>query len=361
MKNLTIHSVFGDYKVFFDEQLTFLSPFFENTNAVFLIDEKVFQLYNGMFCQISPDRLVIVKATERNKSYNSLSKIYEGLSSFKAKRNLILVGIGGGIIQDITGFIASTLYRGIKWIFCPTTLLAQADSCIGSKTSLNLGKYKNLIGSFYPPDKVILSTMFLTTLSKKDFFSGMGEIVKLFLIDGSDSVNYYINITKQKDYHSRKNIFPLIVKSLKIKKTFIEKDEFDKGIRNILNFGHCIGHAIETNSNYRIPHGQAVTFGIIWANILSVQKGFMTEATSNNIFNNLLINNITFQKEITDINPEFIVNAMKKDKKREGEGLPIILMKENFEFVKLLDLSENDIVNSYNDFIPKFNPSSNKG
>ncbi len=360
IKDLTIHSVFGSYKVFFDEHLALLSPLFEETNVVFIIDEKVFRLYKEIFQKIPLEKLVLIKANEGNKSYRSISKIYERLTSFKAKRNLTLVGIGGGIIQDISGFVASTLYRGIKWIYCPTTLLAQSDSCIGAKTSLNFGKYKNLIGTFYPPDKVILSPLFLTTLSKKDFFSGMGEIVKLFLIDGEDSVNYYISLTQQKDYHFRKNIFPLIVKSLRIKKTFIEKDEFDKGIRNVLNFGHCIGHAIESITNYRVPHGQAVTFGIIWANILSVQKGFLTEETSAHLFNSLLLPNISLKKEIADINPQLIINAMKKDKKREGEGLAIILMKENYEFVKILDLTENEIVNSFNNFMFKFDVTSGK-
>jgi 3-dehydroquinate synthase len=360
MKSLTIHSVYGGYPVVFDEQLGLLSPFFEDSNAVFLIDEKVYKLYATFFHKIPPERLVLIKANEGNKSYRAIIKIYEKLTSFRAKRNLTLVGIGGGIIQDISGFIASTLYRGIKWIYCPTTLLAQADSCIGAKTSLNFGKFKNLVGTFYPPHQIILSTMFLNTLSGKDFYSGMGEIVKLFMIDGKDSVNYFIDITRQKDYNYRNNVFPLIIKSLEIKKVFIEKDEFDKGIRNILNFGHCIGHAIESTTNYRIPHGQAVTFGIIWANTLSVQKGFMTASTAEWLFQSVLVNNITLKKELAGLRPEFIIEAMKKDKKREGQGLAIILMKENFEFDKILDLTENEVMVSYNDFIQKFNFPSNQ-
>jgi len=360
MKDITIRSVFGGYKVFFDEQLTLLLPLFKDTNAVFIIDEKVFRLYNAIFYNVLPESLILIKATEGNKSYRSITKIYERLTAFKAKRNLTLVGIGGGIIQDISGFIASTLYRGIKWIYCPTTLLAQADSCIGAKTSLNFGKFKNLIGTFYPPDKVILSTMFLATLSKKDFFSGMGEIVKLFLIDGKDSVDYLIKTTRQKDYNYLKNILPLIERSLRIKQTFIEKDEFDKGIRNILNFGHCIGHAIESVSNYRIPHGQAVTFGIIWADIISVRKGFLKEITSEYLFKSILTDYITLQKEIADISPDLIINVMKKDKKREGEGLAIILMKDNFVFEKVLDLSESEIKRSYNIFKQKVECTSDK-
>ena len=360
MKTLAIISVFGSYHVVFDDHLQILHPYFEDANAAFLIDEKVYRLYGNILRDISPERLILVKANEGNKSYQAIIKIYERLTSFKAKRNLTLVGIGGGIIQDISGFIASTLYRGIKWIYCPTTLLAQADSCIGAKTSLNLGKFKNLIGTFYPPDKVILSTNFLTTLTKKDFYSGMGEIVKLILIDGEDSVRCFMNITRQKDYHYRQNVFPLILKSLEIKKVFIEKDEFDKGIRNILNFGHCIGHAIESITNYRIPHGQAVTFGIIWANIISVKKGFLTESTAEFLYQSLLADNITLKKEIAGISPYLIIEAMKKDKKREGQGLAIILMKENHEFVKILDLTENEVLSSFNDFIKKFDLPSKR-
>jgi len=360
VKTRTIHSVFGSYRVVFDEQLKSLLPFFEDINAAFMVDEKVFRLYPELCQKIVPDRLILVKANEGNKSYHAIIKLYERLTTFKAKRNLTLIGIGGGIIQDISGFIASTLYRGINWIYCPTTLLAQADSCIGAKTSLNFGKYKNLIGTFFPPDQVILSTVFLATLSKKDFYSGMGEIVKLFLIDGKDSVDYFINIILKEDYHYRNNIFPLILKSLEIKKEFIEKDEFDKGIRNILNFGHCIGHAIESISNYRVPHGQAVTLGIIWANAISVKKGLLTASTEEFLFHTILANTFTLKKELAGIRPDLIVDAMKKDKKREGAGLAIILMKENFEFIKILDLSEAEIHDSYTGFLHKFDFQSNQ-
>jgi 3-dehydroquinate synthase len=360
LKTLSIKSVFGSYDVIFDDQLISLFTYLEDANAIFLIDEKVFRLYTNLFCTISQERLVLIKANEGNKSYQAIIRIYERLTSFKAKRNLTLVGIGGGIIQDISGFIASTLYRGVKWIYCPTTLLAQADSCIGAKTSLNFGKFKNLIGTFYPPEKVILSTIFLTTLTKKDFYSGMGEIVKLFLIDGKDSVKYFIDIKRKKNYHYRNNVFPLILKSLEIKKIFIEKDEFDKGIRNILNFGHCIGHAIESITNYRIPHGQAVTFGIIWANIISVKKGFLTAATSEYLLTSVLADNITLKKEVEGISPDRIIDAMKKDKKREGQGLAIILVKENYEFVKILDLTENEVMSSFNEFKKRFDLPSKK-
>lgn len=354
MKDLTIHSIFGGYKVVFDEQLRSLSPYLEDPNTVFLIDYKVFKLYTEAFHKISPERMVLIKAIERNKSYHSIIKIYERLTSFQAKRNLTLVGIGGGIIQDISGFIASTLYRGIKWIYCPTTLLAQADSCIGSKTSLNFGKYKNLIGTFYPPDKVILSTMFLTTLSGKDFYSGMGEIMKLFLIDGENSLNYFKSKPSHSEIDLRNNIDDLLKRSLLIKKRFIEDDEFDKGIRNILNFGHCIGHAIESVTNYEIPHGQAVTLGMIWANIISERNQLLSNEKKEMIYNTFLKNNHTISKELISFDTNFIVSAMKKDKKREGVDLAIILLGENYNFSRIKDLKAELITKTYDEFVSLF-------
>jgi 3-dehydroquinate synthase len=354
MKELAIKSTLGDYCVVFDEQLISLFPLFEDNNAVFIIDEKVYKLYYEKFTKIPKERLVIIRANEKNKSYKSMIKTYEILISFHAKRNLTLIGIGGGIIQDISGFIASTLYRGIKWIYCPTTLLAQADSCIGAKTSLNLGKFKNLIGTFYAPDKIILSTMFLATLSRKDFYSGMGEIIKLFLIDGENSLNYYQSKPFNREDYLFENIDDLLVRALLVKKRFIEEDEFDEGIRNILNFGHCFGHAIESVTNYAIPHGQAVTLGIIWANIISVNRGLLSSDKRDLIYSSLLKNNHTIKNRVISFNSDSIISAMKKDKKRVGEDLTIILMDENYIFSKITDLKTELVVETFDEFISIF-------
>lgn len=354
MKDFKIQSIFGDYDVVFDKQLKCLAPFLKDKTVVFLIDDKVFKLYPEVFRQISPERLVLLKANERNKSYISLGKIYDRLTSFQAKRNLIIVGVGGGIIQDISGFIASTLYRGVKWIYFPTTLLAQADSCIGAKTSLNFGKYKNLIGTFYPPHKVILSTMFLSTLSKKDFYSGMGEIIKLFLIDGENSLNHFKSKVCHNEIDLRNNIEDFLIRSLLIKKRFIEADEFDKGIRNILNFGHCIGHAIESVTEYAIPHGQAVTLGMIWANIVSEKKQLLSTEKKELIYYSFLKNNHTTSRKQITFDSRSIISAMKKDKKRIGEDLAIILMDENYKFSRIIDLKAEEITETYDEFVSLF-------
>ena len=153
---LTINSNIRDYDVYFEESLDFLDSFKEINNSVIIIDRNVYNLYNANFKHFNLENILLFDALEENKTYEYVAKIYDFLISKSAKRNLTIISIGGGITQDITGFVASTLYRGVNWIFVPTTFLAMTDSCIGSKTSLNYGKYKNLIGSFYPPQKIYI-------------------------------------------------------------------------------------------------------------------------------------------------------------------------------------------------------------
>ena len=246
------------------------------------------------------------------------------------------------------------LYRGIRWIFIPTTLLAQADSCIGAKTSINFKNNKNLLGTFWAPNEIWLSTQFIDTLESNDFYSGIGEIIKLFLIDGEKSLKTLSNYAKATEADLRKDIENYLKQALLIKKGFIEIDEFDKGVRNILNFGHCIGHAIESATNYAISHGQAVTLGMIWANIVSVKTGILSKALNETVYNLYLKNSHTITKNQLSFEVSQIVNAMKKDKKRENTDLAIILMGEDYKFNRINNLKETIIFDTYPEFISLF-------
>jgi len=344
MDIIEIKSHSKNYKVVFDTQLTNLQHYVIDLSCVFLIDKKVLYLYEKHFFNHIPQSQVIaIDALEENKDYYAIGKLYPLLTGLSAKKNLTIIAIGGGIIQDIAGFIASVLYRGIRWIFIPTTLLAQADSCIGAKTSINFGTYKNLLGTFWAPDEVWLSTAFLDTLSTKDFYSGIGEIVKLFLIDGEASLCKIADMATLSEKDLRNNMVELLKQALLIKKRFIEVDEYDKGVRNILNFGHCIGHAIESVSGYTIPHGQAVTLGMIWANIVSTKLNLLTEKKQIAIYNTYLKKAHTISKNEISFTAEQIIDAMKKDKKREGEGLAIILMDDHGSFKHMKDVKASVI------------------
>ncbi len=350
--DFSIKSSSRKYKVKFNISIKDLDKYHIEDNIFYIIDKKVYSLYKNIsFKNIPKNRFLLIDAKEENKEYLFISKILPVLTNLSVKKDLKIISIGGGIIQDISGFISSILYRGINWIYVPTTLLAQCDSCIGSKTSINFKNYKNLLGTFWPPEEVWISTEFIKTLNTKDFYSGVGEIIKLYLIDGKKSLDFLKSLSIKSENLFRKKIFEILKRTLLIKKKFIEEDEFDEGIRNILNFGHCIGHAIESSSNYSIPHGQAVTLGIIWANIISVKLKKISIKRNKYILNNFLKKNHTISNELDLIDSDKVINAMKKDKKRKGKKLAIILMDENYNFERIYDLKEKIISESFRDFL----------
>lgn len=231
----------SDYNVYCTK---FLNKFYDN--QVVLVDKKVRELYG-----INHYQLIEIEAIEEHKTIDTVLDVCEQLINFKFDKGHTLVVIGGGIIQDIGAYVAKTFKRGIDWIYIPTTLLSQCDSCIGGKTALNFNGYKNQLGLFSSPNKVIIDTNFLTTLSSDHIFSGYGEIIKMFILGGLNFSPINSSLTKY-IYHS-----------LMIKKAIIEHDEFERHERKALNYGHSFGHAIEAASGYRISHGEAVLYGIL--------------------------------------------------------------------------------------------------
>jgi len=346
MRVIKVKSRIRDYSVIFGKFKSFLNGIIkkEGELACYIIDKEVWDLYkDSYFKWLDSSRVILIKAVEFNKSLKAVMSLYDALIERSAKRNIVLVSIGGGIVQDVSGFLASTIYRGVKWIYVPTTLLAQADSCIGGKTSLNYKDYKNLIGTFYPPNYIFVDTDFIYTQKKLDFYSGIGEIVKLHIMGGIKylkAISEYLPsvIGKQKKY-----LFKAIYNSLLIKKEYIEEDEFDGGRRNLLNYGHCFGHALETTSNFKIPHGQAIVIGMMLANIVSRERGLLSSKLENKFFNELLLS-ILFVKSKEYLLKEMdIILSMKKDKKRIGVKLPLIIIKDGLYANKVTDLDEKEV------------------
>ena len=319
----------------------------------FFIDEKLYTIYEKQIDVFKKDsNFLLIKAIECNKEFNNLSNYYRFLIENNFNRNDILVTIGGGILQDISGFVASTLHRGIKWVFFPTTLLAQADSCIGSKTSINFGDSKNLIGSFYPPDKIFIDINFCNTLTPKYFNSGLGEIIKFHLLSnekGYSLLREYLASSDLKHGEIFKNI---IWSTLEIKKSYFEEDEFDTGRRNLLNYGHCFGHALESASNFEICHGEAVLVGMGFADLLSLKRGIMKKekyAEFEEIFRKYYP-----RFNISKICVEDIIYYLKRDKKRVGKDLTMILSEDIGKQFKFNDIKEKEIINVFDDFVRKY-------
>lgn len=341
-KIMTIKSRRGDYTVHFEENLEFLKAL-KQRGGFWVVDRNVANLYPEHFLGINPNSLMLFDASEEQKTIDGAIKLCRELVQKSFKKNSILISVGGGITQDITGFVASTLYRGIHWIYVPTTLLAQADSCIGSKTSLNLDSYKNLLGTFYPPAEVFISTEFLQTLPRKEVYSGMGEVIKLQLINIKPD-----NLAEINTKLSSHRLLDLIHESLLIKKAYIEEDEFDMGVRRLLNYGHCFGHALESTSNFEIPHGLAVVVGMIFANLVSLNRNLISENVFTQSIELLLP---AFHKEEVCLKEEFfdadeIFKAMKKDKKRIGDAASIIIPNNEFKLNLVHNLSHDEIKRS---------------
>jgi 3-dehydroquinate synthase len=273
-----VKSMPQDYKVEFKNKVSDLETYykekFTNPNSRFVIwDKNILNLY-GDDLSLLKNNQFILNAIESNKNSQSVFKIIDFLQGINFTKKETIISVGGGITQDVTAFTRSIFKRGLNWSFVPTTLLSMADSCIGAKTALNHKGVKNQLALFSAPKEVLICTDFLKTLSVKDIQSGYGEIIKLVIIGGEYAINEFIKITNSKEPELKK-ITKLIKLSLQIKKVIIEKDEFEFDLRRSLNYGHTIGHAIEPVLNYKIPHGIAVSIGMIIENNLAVKFGLL--------------------------------------------------------------------------------------
>ena len=324
MQKLTIKSSFGNYEVINTKiSRNFFLKY--SKNAVYLIDKNVY-LKNKIINKIKKN-IILINSHENTKNYTQITNIIKKILEKKVKRDSVIFAIGGGVVQDISGFIASILFRGIKWNFIPTTVLAQCDSCIGGKTSINFGKYKNQLGNFYPPQKIYLDPSLLSTLKLHDIKSGLGEMAHYYLVSNLKDWKFYKkNLTGmlKKDFNIN-TMKILIFKSLMIKKKFVEIDEFDKGPRLVLNYGHTFGHAIEKITNYSVPHGMAVAHGINMSNFFSLNC---------NLINKNMYDDVEYQmSKIVDlailkkINVSRFLETIKKDKKNKKNQIRLILTK----------------------------------
>ncbi len=339
-----IHSSIHDYEIHFESNFSFLNNLLTTEEAVFIIDENVLRLYKSYFSGITnSENIIVLNSIEENKTLAASEIVFDKIISLKPTKKTKIISFGGGITQDVSGFVASTFYRGLKWIYVPTTLLAQADSCMGSKTSLNYKSYKNILGTFYPPHTIYICPEFTNTLEQEDFYSGMGEVVKLHVMGGEKYLNQLENNLEKIHQRDISTILSVTQESLNIKWTYMDGDEFDQGKRNLLNYGHEFGHAIETATHYKIPHGQAIIIGMIMANYVSLKKNLLSEKTfqkTAKVFLAILKSDYSVLKTLSS---EAIINPMKQDKKRIGNNLPLIMMDEDFNFTKILDLTIEEV------------------
>lgn len=325
---ITIASHRGPYRVRFqlglrpeDVALPALSEGQAKGRAHYLVDARLAREYRSELAGVLESALLI-EATEKAKSLESFPAYVDRLVEAGTRRGDALVAIGGGIVQDITCFLAATMLRGLDWHFVPTTLLAQADSCIGSKSSINSGEAKNILGTFTPPKTVLVAARFLDTLEEKDLRSGIGEMLKVHAIEGPDSFDRFA-----RDYprllSERAVLLGHVRRSLLIKQRLIELDEFDRGPRQVMNYGHSFGHAIESATQFGVPHGIAVTLGMDMANFCAAELGRSPKAHFERMHPVLRENYAGFESRQVPLDP--FLRALHKDKKNTQDKLGLIL------------------------------------
>ena len=323
---LTIKSkISGTYSVDFIAELSKQLSQINDNKSIFIIDKNVLELFSEDFMLIkSSSRLVIIESGERNKTIEYCQIVIKDLIELNVRKDDKLIAIGGGVTQDIVAFISSILYRGVSWLFFPTTLLAQCDSCIASTSSINFDSYKNLLGTLNPPKHIYIYSGFLNTLSESDIRSGIGEMLHYFFTDG---ITLAKKITDQisEIISDRSSLENFIKSSLNIKRKIIEIDEFDESLRHIFNYGHTFGHALEAITNYSISHGQSVTLGMDLANYISMKLDLLNPI-SFQLMHAILQKNIP-EFEFTEDNIFNYLQALSKDKKNKGDKIGCILTK----------------------------------
>jgi 3-dehydroquinate synthase len=257
--------------------------------------------------------LLTVPDGEEYKTLETAGRLYEELTNCFAERNTVIIALGGGVIGDLAGFVAATYMRGVPLVQIPTTLLAQVDSSIGGKVAVDHGKLKNKIGTFYQPKLVITDTETLKTLPQKEFTGGMAEVIKSAVIRDNDFFGFLKESLNAITAQDEKILEETIFRAASIKAKIVTQDETDMGLRSILNYGHTVGHAIETVSDFNITHGQAVAIGMVIEAKIALKTGTFQSCELAEL--EKLITEFGLPPAIPEIDREKVLEAMKHDKK----------------------------------------------
>jgi 3-dehydroquinate synthase len=288
------------------------------SSVVIIADSNVYDLYHGFFPGV---KTIKIETNERMKGLDTVNYIINELVEIEADRGLFLLGIGGGILCDITGFVASIYMRGVPFGFISTTLLSQVDASVGGKNGVNFKGYKNIIGVFNQPDFVICDPEMLKTLPPEELLNGCAEIIKHGLI-ADKGLFEYLEKNYQGIFKLESDVIERVVyESVVIKSNVVNRDEKEKGERRILNFGHTLGHAVEKVTG--ISHGRAISIGMAAAAGLSENRGLLSHDDKERIIS--LLKNMGLPFDLKG-DKEKILDAMKRDKKREGESIHFVLL-----------------------------------
>lgn len=312
-------------------------------NVFIISDDKVSELYQSSLDAIK-DRTAGVfrfENGEKSKTLKTVSDIYSEMLKCNITRRTAVIAFGGGVTGDIAGFAAATYLRGLRLIMIPTTLIAQCDSSIGGKNGVNLSGIKNIVGSFYQPAFIYTDVNYIKSLSEKDYKNGISEVIKYCFTLDESLFSYMEGNRKGILEREADKLLHVVHECVRNKAQIVEKDEYDRGLRNILNFGHTIGHALESSSGFDISHGEAVAIGMNIEAYMGVKMGALDIAAYKRLLKIIKAYNLPVMGEGFSFDWEKAVYYIYRDKKRGAADIRFALPDYKTGGVQLLELKES--------------------
>ena len=318
MKKLTFKftNSLGDY--YFAGGISQLKEIVDKTNAIIITDENVYNAHTKRFRNWN---CIVLTPGEEFKVQSTVDDVIDQLIEMEADRKTILVGVGGGVVTDITGYVASVYMRGISFGFIPTSLLAMVDASIGGKNGIDVGVYKNMVGVIRQPRFILHDMVFLNSLPQNEWKNGFAEIIKHAAIKDAIMFKELESSTLKKYQRSQTAICELVRRNAIIKTKVVQRDEFEKGERRLLNFGHTLGHALE--NQYELSHGQAISIGMTYASVISEKiLGFKEPGR---------VAGLLFKYDLptfADFDKQKVFEVLKMDKKRERKEMNYVMLEK---------------------------------
>lgn len=318
MKKQTVQFNSSSTIFYFAAGISYLKNIVEIKRAVIITDETVFRLHEKRF---KSWQTIVIKAGEEFKTQATVDSIIKQLIALEADRKTVLIGVGGGVVTDITGYAASVFMRGIKFGFIPTTILAMVDASIGGKNGIDVGVYKNMVGTIRQPSFILHDLVFLNTLPETEWQNGFAEIIKHACIKDA-AMFKQLESNGLKTYQRKKTLLcDLIQRNALLKCKVVQQDEFETGNRKLLNFGHTFGHAIE--NTYKLPHGYAIAVGMVIACMIS--ESYQKFKDTNRVVTLIKKYELPIHQAY---DAKKVIDVMKADKKKVKEIINYVLLQK---------------------------------
>ena len=314
-----------------------------DTNVAPVYLDAIMDILKGHFIKVVS---YIIPAGENNKNLDTVKDMYEFFVKEQLDRRSVLVALGGGVVGDITGFAAATYVRGIPFVQVPTTLLAQVDSSVGGKTGVDFNGHKNMVGAFYQPHFVYINTSVLSTLPGREFAAGMAEAVKYGYIIDRDYLKFIVNNKENIKALEHNAVAKMVYGSCRCKAYVVDQDEKETGLREILNFGHTFGHAVETLSGFKLIHGECVAIGMAAGLYFSMERGSISPEELKEAEG--ILRYFDLPVKVKGLDTEDIYRQMFYDKKTKDGKLNIVILKKVGSAYTEKNTSDKEVLSAIN-------------